>query len=360
MDNHNKNLRNLHKNHSGSLNIERQQLMNKENNLKLYSHNNEKNNENNTSNNGSINVLHGGQGYNDPNHADDTGSGRCLQDDFIENQNAAQDLEQEQSIFCTTYNQNHTVNSNLSNISVKIHSGKTVSSNNNISDNIDRAKDQNIIAEGQVGNAANGDVEVDEEEGGNSEERVTTRTTFRSDDFLKDNTTNTKFNVNENPNRDCNIRGAEEEKERDDLSPHLKFLTSALPTLPSQAALTTFVETETIATATTQVQSGVNQHRSHQQFITNVGQQILSGQQIRVQNILDVAGSPCAAESMGALCDMAAYSKMDCSPHDSDHKDQVQNSTDFVTKKYYHPLYAHGVCRWPGCELPLKDMATFV
>ncbi|XP_050339817.1 putative uncharacterized protein DDB_G0282133 isoform X1 [Bactrocera neohumeralis] len=29
-------------------------------------------------------------------------------------------------------------------------------------------------------------------------------------------------------------------------------------------------------------------------------------------------------------------------------------------KKYYHPLYAHGICRWPGCELALNDFVSFV
>ncbi|XP_018795509.1 PREDICTED: uncharacterized protein LOC108972984 isoform X3 [Bactrocera latifrons] len=29
-------------------------------------------------------------------------------------------------------------------------------------------------------------------------------------------------------------------------------------------------------------------------------------------------------------------------------------------KKYYHPLYAHGICRWPGCELTLNDFVAFV
>lgn len=33
---------------------------------------------------------------------------------------------------------------------------------------------------------------------------------------------------------------------------------------------------------------------------------------------------------------------------------------NFNTKKYYHPLYAHGVCRWPSCELALEDVASFV
>ncbi|XP_055857932.1 uncharacterized protein LOC129920585 isoform X2 [Episyrphus balteatus] len=33
---------------------------------------------------------------------------------------------------------------------------------------------------------------------------------------------------------------------------------------------------------------------------------------------------------------------------------------DYNTKKYYHPLYVHGVCRWPGCELVLDDVASFI
>ena len=129
MDEHNKNLRNLYKHHNGSLNIERQQLLDKENYLKLYSCNNEKNNENSGRNNFSHDELD----YNKRNLLDDTGSDRCLQDDLIKNQCDAHVLEQEQSILCTTYNQYHTVNSNLSNISVQIHSGNTVNSNNSIS-----------------------------------------------------------------------------------------------------------------------------------------------------------------------------------------------------------------------------------
>ncbi|XP_037926078.1 myb-like protein I isoform X2 [Hermetia illucens] len=29
-------------------------------------------------------------------------------------------------------------------------------------------------------------------------------------------------------------------------------------------------------------------------------------------------------------------------------------------EKYYHPLYAHGMCRWPGCELVLDDVSAFI
>lgn len=108
------------------------------------------------------------------------------------------------------------------------------------------------------------------------------------------------------------------------------------------------------------MQSPVNEHVNRQQLINHVGKQILSEEQTGVQNILDVGANLYVAEPKGALCDMAAYSKIDCSPHDSNHKDEAKTSTDFLTKKYYHPLYAHGVCRWPGCELPLEDMATFV
>uniref|UniRef100_A0A1A9WYF0 Uncharacterized protein n=1 Tax=Glossina brevipalpis TaxID=37001 RepID=A0A1A9WYF0_9MUSC len=36
------------------------------------------------------------------------------------------------------------------------------------------------------------------------------------------------------------------------------------------------------------------------------------------------------------------------------------NTHEFLTKKYYHPLFAHGVCRWPGCELDLEDINGFL
>ncbi|XP_032593352.2 forkhead box protein P1 [Drosophila grimshawi] len=32
----------------------------------------------------------------------------------------------------------------------------------------------------------------------------------------------------------------------------------------------------------------------------------------------------------------------------------------FAIRKYYHPLFAHGICRWPGCEMDLEDIASFV
>ncbi|XP_054091635.1 putative uncharacterized protein DDB_G0282133 isoform X2 [Zeugodacus cucurbitae] len=32
----------------------------------------------------------------------------------------------------------------------------------------------------------------------------------------------------------------------------------------------------------------------------------------------------------------------------------------YSPKMYYHPLYAHGICRWPGCELALNDFVAFV
>ncbi|XP_030559717.1 forkhead box protein P1 isoform X2 [Drosophila novamexicana] len=32
----------------------------------------------------------------------------------------------------------------------------------------------------------------------------------------------------------------------------------------------------------------------------------------------------------------------------------------FAIRKYYHPLFAHGICRWPGCEVDLEDISSFV
>ncbi|XP_030379927.1 forkhead box protein P1 [Scaptodrosophila lebanonensis] len=33
---------------------------------------------------------------------------------------------------------------------------------------------------------------------------------------------------------------------------------------------------------------------------------------------------------------------------------------EFAVRKYYHPLFAHGICRWPGCEMDLENIASFV
>ncbi|XP_001965926.3 forkhead box protein P1 isoform X2 [Drosophila ananassae] len=33
---------------------------------------------------------------------------------------------------------------------------------------------------------------------------------------------------------------------------------------------------------------------------------------------------------------------------------------EFAMRKYYHPLFAHGICRWPGCEMDLEDITSFV
>ncbi|XP_033244701.1 uncharacterized protein LOC108154148 isoform X8 [Drosophila miranda] len=49
----------------------------------------------------------------------------------------------------------------------------------------------------------------------------------------------------------------------------------------------------------------------------------------------------------------------------SKNKDVCSNENDYVhdeftMRKYYHPLFAHGVCRWPGCEMDLEDITSFV
>ncbi|XP_046865977.1 forkhead box protein P1 isoform X1 [Drosophila willistoni] len=33
---------------------------------------------------------------------------------------------------------------------------------------------------------------------------------------------------------------------------------------------------------------------------------------------------------------------------------------EFAMRKFYHPLFAHNVCRWPGCEMDLEDITAFV
>lgn len=91
-------------------------------------------------------------------------------------------------------------------------------------------------------------------------------------------------------------------------------------------------------------------------IVKDLEQQILQGHQLNINSLLDVAGSLCAGP-MGPLCDMAGFSKLDPTCFD-DLKDE--SNQDFLTKKYYHPLYVHGVCRWPGCELPLENMSAFV
>lgn len=131
-----------------------------------------------------------------------------------------------------------------------------------------------------------------------------------------------------NPNRDTEISGAQ-----------------------SLTPLSSYVQTQTIAT--THVQN-VSQHLDHPHPLVdpnNLGQQISHGLHKSLHHLLEATGVKCV-DSMGTLCDMEAFSKIDC-------KD-TQSNQDYGPKKYYHPLYAHGVCRWPGCELPLEDMATFV
>ncbi|XP_041449611.1 forkhead box protein P1 isoform X2 [Drosophila obscura] len=49
----------------------------------------------------------------------------------------------------------------------------------------------------------------------------------------------------------------------------------------------------------------------------------------------------------------------------SKEKEVCSNENDYVhdeftMRKYYHPLFAHGVCRWPGCEMDLEDITSFV
>ncbi|XP_037810044.1 uncharacterized protein LOC119602535 isoform X3 [Lucilia sericata] len=197
--------------------------------------------------------------------------------------------------------------------------------NNCKGDNIDRIEVQNILAE------ENEEAEGVTEDGNNS----IARSTFGTGDLVT-NESQTKSILNE-PDI--------EKRKEDNVTP------TKVPATPPKS-LAEYVETQTIAT--THVQN-INQ-RHH--LVKDLGDQILHGQPLNVHNLLDVAGSICAGP-MGALCDMAAFSKLDCSSL-GDLTEHTHNNPDFLAKKYYHPLYAHGVCRWPGCELPLDDMANFV
>ncbi|XP_037810043.1 uncharacterized protein LOC119602535 isoform X2 [Lucilia sericata] len=200
-----------------------------------------------------------------------------------------------------------------------------INNNKKTSDNIDRIEVQNILAE------ENEEAEGVTEDGNNS----IARSTFGTGDLVT-NESQTKSILNE-PDI--------EKRKEDNVTP------TKVPATPPKS-LAEYVETQTIAT--THVQN-INQ-RHH--LVKDLGDQILHGQPLNVHNLLDVAGSICAGP-MGALCDMAAFSKLDCSSL-GDLTEHTHNNPDFLAKKYYHPLYAHGVCRWPGCELPLDDMANFV
>ncbi|XP_049316039.1 putative uncharacterized protein DDB_G0282133 isoform X2 [Bactrocera dorsalis] len=51
----------------------------------------------------------------------------------------------------------------------------------------------------------------------------------------------------------------------------------------------------------------------------------------------------------------------DTNATEASHDTNVNNNKHTNSpKKYYHPLYAHGICRWPGCELALNDFVAFV
>ncbi|KNC24130.1 hypothetical protein FF38_07445, partial [Lucilia cuprina] len=191
-----------------------------------------------------------------------------------------------------------------------------------IGGNIDRIEVQNILAEGDE------EVEGITEDGNNS----IAKSTFTAENLEK-NESQTKSIVNE----------PDTEKRKEENATPTKV--SATP----PKSLAEYVETQTIATA------HINQ--SHH-LVKDLGDQISNGQPLNVHNLLDVAESICAGP-MGTLRDMAAFSKLDCSPL-GDLTEHPHNNPDFLAKKYYHPLYAHGVCRWPGCELPLDDMANFV
>ncbi|XP_067613850.1 uncharacterized protein [Eurosta solidaginis] len=55
------------------------------------------------------------------------------------------------------------------------------------------------------------------------------------------------------------------------------------------------------------------------------------------------------------------YAEISCNESNFSAKSYVdrKKSTD-SPKRYYHPLYAHGICGWPGCEIDVNDFAIFV
>lgn len=74
-------------------------------------------------------------------------------------------------------------------------------------------------------------------------------------------------------------------------------------------------------------------------------------------NDMHLGGGPgigCMA-GLGGFID--AIGNINASGHGSSRNQFID---EYNTKKYYHPLYAHGVCRWPGCELVLDDVGSFV
>lgn len=134
MEENKKNLRHLYKDHNESIIIERQ-LLDKENYLKLDNYNNANNEQTigNDNSDSSNNVLHNDHVSNDRKNSDCTGRVRCLQGDLVENQNDDRGLEQEQSIFCTAYNQYHTLNSSSPNIYIQMNSDSALNSRHIIS-----------------------------------------------------------------------------------------------------------------------------------------------------------------------------------------------------------------------------------
>ncbi|XP_065370815.1 GATA zinc finger domain-containing protein 14-like [Calliphora vicina] len=180
--------------------------------------------------------------------------------------------------------------------------------NNHTSENIDREEVQDILLAER-----DGEIKDVKESDNNSELRLS---------FIDDGLVN---NASQNELQ-LNVR---QEEQNDD------------------ATLTNNETTHTHQPISAYVESTAHVHLNQRHLVKDLEQQI------NVHNHFDVADNLCAG-TMGSLCDMAAFSKLECS-FLGDFKDQ-----DYLVKKYYHPLYAHGVCRWPGCELPLDDMSSFV
>ncbi|XP_036334929.1 uncharacterized protein LOC118745560 isoform X2 [Rhagoletis pomonella] len=71
-------------------------------------------------------------------------------------------------------------------------------------------------------------------------------------------------------------------------------------------------------------------------------------------------------QNFGSLLD-AISGNSGCSNDNSDPNVIATNSTPsgsntstYSQNKYYHPLFAQGICHWPGCELALNDFTAFV
>ncbi|KAM7341287.1 forkhead box transcription factor P [Cochliomyia hominivorax] len=307
---------------SFSRKVERQ--FDKENYIKIYNYDNASayingNNDNNNNKNSKSftnAISYGGAEYNDHMIKIPVEGNESFLHDFKENQKTKNTN--------TQLDANNQYNTSL----FATYNHNSIHVNKKSSDNIEVEKVQGITAEGED------EIECEDENDNNSEART----------FVEaDSVNNVVYNK-------CKVNDLQDKEKRKENN-----ITPARSPTSTPQPLAAYVDTQKIAT--THVQN-ITQHLHQHHLVKDLEQQILQGQHINVNNLLDVAGSICAGP-IGALCDMSVFSKLDCSLL-GDIKDHSPNNQDFLAKKYYHPLYAHGVCRWPGCELPLEDMSTFV